>query len=106
MVLRYEDLHEDRLLALEKVAAFSGIEASRGTIEVAADRGDFDAMLRDEQRHGAEAYPWKPGRGPRFLRQGRVDGWRDELPGESARSIEEQMGHTMQTLGYPVGSIR
>ena len=85
---------------LDKILGFCRISSPPEVVEAAADRGSFDAMRRDEEEHGAEAYPWDPGKGPRFLRKGRVDGWREELSPESTEAIEQHMGPTMDALGY------
>jgi hypothetical protein len=103
LLVRYEDLHADRRGRLDKILGFCGLSFPPEVVEAAVDRGSFDAMRRDEERHGAEAYPWKPGRGPRFLREGRVDGWREELSPQSVRAIEQEMGSTMEAVGYPLG---
>lgn len=100
MIVRYEDLHEDRRSTLDKILGFCRLSFPSEVVEAAVERGSFDAMRRDEEQHGAESYPWEPGRGPRFLRKGRVDGWREELSPESARAIEQEMGPTMEALGY------
>jgi hypothetical protein len=103
MIVRYEDLHDDRRGMLDKILGFCGLSFPSEIVEAAVDRGSFDAMRRDEEEHGAESYPWEPGRGPRFLRKGRVDGWREELSPGSVRAIEREMGPTMEALGYAPG---
>ena len=57
-------------------------------------------MRKDEQEHGAESYPGKIGKRGRFIRRGKVDGWKDEMSPSLVQEIEKELGKTMKVLGY------
>jgi hypothetical protein len=102
LVLRYEELVADRAAWLERVTRFAGIPAPPARLAAAAALGDFAAMRRLEDRSGAEAYLGRARGQGRFVRLGRVDGWRDELPAALAARIVQRFGPVMRRAGYPV----
>jgi len=108
MMVTFEALHQDRRAVLGKVATFCRIASPVHSIAVAAERGSFGAMRSEEEEWGAqaylldgsEAYRKRPGQGDWFFRQGRIDGWKDELPASARRAIESEFGPVMEALGY------
>jgi hypothetical protein len=101
MMVKYEDLHQDRKSVLAEIARFCGLPDSAEAMASAVERGGFQAMQRDEERHGVEPQhpPDPPSRGW-FFRQGRTDGWRAELSPTSLNAIERAFRPVMATLGY------
>lgn len=101
-VVKYESLHEDRRDVLEAIVRFCGFEPANGVIAAAVERGGFGAMRDVEGRSGAESYPNGLQRRGRFLRRGRVDGWREELSPGAREAIESEFRPVMQQMGYAI----
>lgn len=100
LLVRYEDLVRDRRTWIGRLAAFLDLDAPDELIDLATRRGAFRAMQANEDAHGAESYlDVDPGE-ERFFREGRIEGWRDELEPETARRIEAAFGPAMRRLGY------
>ena len=109
MMVSFEALHQDRRAVLEEVAPFCGVASPEHAIDVAVERSSFATMRSEEEQWGAQAYLLdageayrqnRRGRGDWFIRQGRIDGWKDELPIAARRAIEEEFGPVMERLGY------
>jgi len=100
LIVRYEDLVEDRRGELERVAAFLEITPGPESLAVAVERGAFGAMRRAEDRHGVEHFRKLKLTGERFVRSGKTRGWREELSPEAAGRIERRLGPVMERLGY------
>jgi|SRR5579864_34807 len=100
VIVRYEDMVRDRRAVLARVAQFVGVPRGGEDLALAVDRGSFEAMRRDEEEHGAEAYaPEEQERG-RFVRRGKIDGWRDEIDARSIARIEQALAPAMRITGY------
>ena len=105
MIVKYEDLHRDRRAVLEAVTRLCRIPAPPLVVDRAVERSSFGAMRSQEEQRGAEAYLLERGatyreRPGRFYREGRIDGWKDELPITTARAIENEFLPVMEALGY------
>lgn len=98
--VRYEDMVRDRERVLKEVLAFSQVPYSDSDVQRAVERGSFEAMRRDEERHGAESFVGRRTAQGRFLREGKVDGWRSDLPASSRQAIESAFGPVMNAYGY------
>jgi Sulfotransferase domain len=101
LIVRYEDLHADRAALLPRIARFCDLPDHGAPMVSAIERGAYERMRSEEAQHGVEPQhpPDPPARGW-FFRQGRMDGWRDELPDTSARAIEREFADVMRMLGY------
>jgi hypothetical protein len=100
LVVKYEDMVRDRRSALERVARFAGVPYAEEDLALAVVRGSFEAMRRDEEEHGAEAYDEEQARRGRFIRRGRPDGWKDELTPDVAMEIQRKFARAMEAAGY------
>lgn len=105
MIVKYEDMHRDRRSVLEAVTRFCRILAPPYAADRAVERSGFGEMRSEEEQRGAEAYLVEGGaayreRPGRFYREGRIDGWKDELPRPTVRAIEKEFGDVMEVLGY------
>lgn len=101
MIIRYEDVHRDRATVLTEVAAFCAVPYSEDAMTAALERGAFQAMQRDEERHGVEPqHPPDPPSHGWFFRQGEIAGWKTELSPKGVESIEKAFGPAMAALGY------
>jgi hypothetical protein len=99
-LVRYEDLKADRKAVLAELAAFMDFECDEDALDFAAARGDFNSMRSEEKTYGAESYAGEKGARGFFVRKGKVDSWRDELPAGAVARIEGAFGATMRQLGY------
>lgn len=102
MIVKYEDLYRERERVFAEIARFCGLADHDDAMESALERGTFEAMQREEGRHGVEPQhpPDPPSRGW-FFRQGSTDGWRAELSAEALEAVEKAFRPAMAALGYP-----
>ena len=100
LIVRYEDMKQDRRAVLEKAAEFIGLDCEAGDIDRAVERGSFDSMREEEKTHGAEPYSGTRGEGGFFVRKGSVDGWKKEMPTAIEEKILDQFSATMEAVGY------
>jgi hypothetical protein len=99
-LVRYEDLKADRRAVLSELAAFMDYRCDDDLLDYAAARGDFNRMRSEEKAHGAESYAGEKGARGFFVRKGKVDSWREEMPAEAVARIEQAFAPTMKQLGY------
>lgn len=98
MVVRYEELHEDAGANLRKVLSFAGVESADTDINAAVVASRFDQMCAKEETFGVHG---KAGdQAERFVRKGRVGGWREEMSDEDLRLLEQRYGDVMKHVGY------
>lgn len=96
--LRYEDLKADPLTWFERALTFAGLPVSRADVERAVAETDFERLQQAEAEKGFRELPDRA-TAP-FFRRGVAGGWRDELPADLARRIEEDHGDVMREHGY------
>jgi len=102
MVVKYEDTVADRAAVLGRVARFIGLTCTNEDLAKAVSRGSFEEMAQNEQRYGAESYAGEIGKRGRFLRKGKVDGWKEEVNQNLIERIESEFAPVMKVLGYPL----
>jgi sulfotransferase family protein len=100
ILVKYEDMVENRQAVLEKVAAFAGIPFTEEDLLLATARGGFEAMRKDEEQHGAESYPGEIANRGRFIRRGEIDGWKQEMARHLSQRIEDEFTQAMKAAGY------
>ena len=100
-VIRYEDLHEDPIRTLRRLARFLGLKPSRQRLLRAIKNSSFKVMQSQERRQGfKERSPFQQ----RFFRRGVANGWREELTDEQVERICEAHWEQMKRFGYlPAG---
>lgn len=69
-------------------------------LDSAARHGGFEQMRQNEEEHGAESYPDELRQRGRFVRRGRVDGWRDEMSAATADRVVSEFADVMCSMGY------
>ena len=99
-VIRYEGLKEDRAAALKEIAEFIGVAVSDQILSMAVKRGDFKSMREEEKTFGAESYAGERGKKGFFMRKGKRDSWKEEMPPDVIDAIQQSFSSTMQQLGY------
>lgn len=101
LFLRYEDMMQDPVAELRKIAAFLGLERTEGEVAQAVERSSADRMRELEKK---QADVWintkKTRKDIPFVRTARSGGWKESLPQHLVAEIESAWGSTMQKLGY------
>lgn len=100
IIVRYEDMVRKRSNSLERIVGFANIPCNTERLKLAGKRGSFDAMRADEEQHGAESYLGDAGKRGRFVRQGKIDGWKDEMEGSVVDAVERELAPAMKAAGY------
>jgi hypothetical protein len=102
-LLRYEDMHADRLGVLRSAVDFFGIPGvTDHALAAAVERGSFERMreieasgLLDDQR----MRPRDPGDPDSYkVRRGRIGGHEDELTGEQIQFIEARIRQSLSPM--------
>lgn len=99
-LVKYEDLKIDCKGALQQLSDFLGLDYDANLLELAVERGNFSSMRKDEKKFGAESYPGEKGKRGFFVRKGKVDSWKEEMPPEAIEKIEQTFYSTMKKMGY------
>lgn len=100
MLVRYEDLKRDCRVVLERLAGFIGLDCDETTLDLAVERGEFGNMRNEEKKFGAESYPGEKGEKGFFVRKGKVDSWKEEMPAAAVEKIEKAFWPAMKKMGY------
>jgi len=100
MIVKYEDMVIGRAQVLKGLIKFGEIPCTQADLDIAVARGSFELMRKDEEKHGAESYPGAVGKRGRFIRRGKIDGWKDEMDLPTLKQIERELGAAMKAMGY------
>lgn len=103
MIVKYEDMVNNRSKVLKEVAEFVDIPYTKDDLALAISRGSFEKMKKDEKKHGAESYPGEIGKRGRFIRRGKIDGWKDEMDFDIAKQIVTEFALAMKAADYYIG---
>jgi hypothetical protein len=105
LLLRYEDMLEDPVRELRKLAAFLGKSPSTERLQQVVELSSARRMRELEQ---AQSKDWKLTQNTRqdkpFVRKATKETWREELPPDSVQLIESAWGDLMTRLGYELAS--
>jgi hypothetical protein len=105
LFLRYEDMLEDTIGELARVALFLGLEPSRERLRRAVVLASADRMRDLEKR---EARDWRLTESTRldkpFVRAASANTWQSVLPPSALAEIESAWGPAMKELGYSLSS--
>ena len=101
LLVRYEDLLQDPMRELARLAGFLGITASTERLSQAIERSSANRLRQLEK---VEHEAWVTTKGKRadvpFIAEAVAGGWKQKLPAPSAALIESAWGHLMSALGY------
>jgi len=105
LFLRYEDMMEDPVAELRKIAAFLGLERTPEELARAVERSSAERM-RELERKQADVWvnTKKTRKDIPFVRTATTGGWKQTLPATLAGKIESAWGPTMQDLGYALSA--
>jgi hypothetical protein len=109
LMLRYEDMHENTLRELLKIArflqkaGFPNIETSPEKLARAVELSTPERMRALEKQQSRQYHQLRRTRQDKpFIRSAKAGGWRAELSESSVALIESSWGSIMQTLRYPL----
>lgn len=97
LMLSYEALKADTLSAARQISGFLSIQRSDEELEEAIRKQSF---ARKKELFLSEGKNDKAN----FLRKGKSDSWREEIPEKNLMYIEREIGEFMEQLGYRVSS--
>ena len=105
LLLRYEDLMNETMRELSRLASFLGRDSDPVLLAQAAERSSADRMRKLEN---TQARLWSSTKDTRqdvpFVRSAKAGSWRSELPQSSVAEVEASWGHLMSWLGYELAS--
>jgi hypothetical protein len=110
LFLRYEDLQEDTINQVARVAKLLHIEPTRERLEQAIRMSSAQQMRELEKQQSGDWILTKETRQDKpFVRAATSGGWRSALPERCVEAIETAWANEMQLVGYvpsrePVGS--
>ncbi len=103
LLLRYEDMIENTVSELGRIATFLHIDADVKRLVQAVECSSAENMRKLEK---SQAHLWSSTRETRkdlpFVRAARSGSWKSELPEICVMQIERAWGHIMRYLGYPL----
>ncbi len=99
LLVRYEDLHADPQKWFSVIARFAGFDRTPEDIREAILASSFRSMKSGEIKHGVDDGS-KGDASVRFMRRGRPDSWKDEVPEEISNLICFVYRDLMEELGY------
>ena len=113
LVVKYEDMRRNPQGKLKEIVKFLGVERDAAAIREAVENNSLKKMRAKEDSARREAP--KAGKAPlrtmenrsegnRFVREGKVAGWRERLTAAQLALIEQQAGASLKRLGYPLSS--
>jgi len=105
LLLRYEEMIQDTVGQLARIAVFLRVEADSARLTRAVELSSADRMRELEK---LETGQWVATRGRRqdipFIGVAKAGGWRTSLPASCVDKIESTWGELMTTLGYGLAS--
>lgn len=99
-IVRYEDLKRDQKGTLAKMLDFAGLDYDTDLMDYIIQRTVFSNMRKEEETYGAESFPGEKGSKGYFVRKGKIDSWKEEMPSETVRNIEKKFRSAMEKLDY------
>jgi len=101
LLVRYEDLLDDTVSELGRIAQFLGADASDSNLRRAVELSSADRMRKLEKQ---EEDNWIATKNRRkdipFVGKAKSGGWKMNLPAECVQQIESAWGDVMNHLGY------
>jgi hypothetical protein len=102
LVVSYEELRADLEAGVKRIADFCGITIDPAAMPRILERCSFAFMREHEARFAVPEPPPLPKRAGtegRFIRQGQVGGWRQELDPRAASHFQEECDKQLRGLG-------
>ena len=106
LLLRYEDMIQDTLRELTRIAAFIGVASGPSRLNEVIALSSADRLRQLEKQ---DAQVWIGTRNRRqdipMIRVATSGGWRTTLPKECVAKIETAWGDLMSTVGYKLTTL-
>jgi hypothetical protein len=114
-LVKYEEMRQNPEAALAAVVGFCGLSVDPAAIRSSVQGNSIDRMRQKEDAarqwasaHGSKG-PLRPmigntQNGNRFVREGKVGGWRERLTAAQIELIESHAGSALRRLGYGLAS--
>ena len=99
LLVRYEDLKQDTVGELRRVADFLGLESSDERITSAVQASTLEKMKKQEERSEGIKHREKDEKIP-VVRKGNVGDWRNHFSDSDIERFSEHAGGAMSRLGY------
>lgn len=101
LLLRYEDLLEDTVAQVRRIASFLGWSTQRERLETAVSLSSAERMRNLEKTEGRSVKQLRQSRSDKlFVRTGRSGNWQSELSTSHVDMITTAWKDIMQRLGY------
>lgn len=113
LVVKYEDMRRNPEAKLKEIVKFLGVDRDAAAIGAAVENNSIEKMRakEDSVRKSAPKSGKTPLRtmenkseGNRFVREGKVAGWRERLTAAQIALIEQHAGPSLLRLGYPLAA--
>lgn len=102
LVIRFEDMRRNPEETLTRVAQFLGVHTDRRRILAAIDNNTLEKMRAKEDV--SESLVRGDTEEGRFVRRGRVGGWRESLTEPQVELIQQCAGNVLARMGYSAGA--
>jgi len=99
-LVRFEDLRRDTLGTLIQALSFLGVEKSTDELEAVIGNNSVERMREKEDEARVRGWRASASSNIRFVNEGKVGGWRDQLTDGQRMAIETRFQPTLERLGY------
>lgn len=104
LLLRYEDMIERTVEALEQISSFLKLSRTPAELEQAVTRSSASEMRNIEKRDSGWSVTQKSRKDIPFVRSASAGGWKGDLSADAIETIEMAWGPLMSRLGYQLAS--
>jgi hypothetical protein len=99
-VVRFEDLRADTIGELGRILAFLGLSRDSSSIEQVVANNGLAQMRAKEERAPSWALGAKARPDIRFVNEGSISNWKQDLSPEQVKRIGQKFQQTLMSLGY------
>lgn len=99
LYVRYEDMKENPLSVLQKVAGFINVNVESSLLEKISANCSFGNMrLKEESKYWEKANDWK--KGEYFVRKGQIGSFKTDFPQQTLSEFESQSAASLKKFNY------
>lgn len=106
LLIKFEEMKRNTETVVSSVLDFLGVQVEAGAVRSAIANNTAQRMHEKEQHSPQMSDKAPKPSGPdesKFIRGGKVGGWRSRLSERQIELIEEHCGDVLQRMGYPTG---
>jgi estrone sulfotransferase len=100
LVIRFEDLREDTVAVVERVADFLGITATRKQVEVAIQQASLANLRKIERERWQKKGLGVPEKATTFYRSGKSGQWKDYFTENNFKLFYQKSAEALGLAGY------